>query len=77
MNPLYDLLNRILDVDKSKITDSMSPNEVDTWDSFNALVLVSELESTFKVKFNLEEVNAVKNVGDIKAALRKHGVEIQ
>ena len=36
------------------------------WDSFNGLLLATELEKEFKVKFTMEDIVSIKNVGDIK-----------
>lgn len=71
---LHTILSKVLGVDESTITDAMSPDTVESWDSYNALMLVSELETGFNVHFTMDEVVAVKNVGDIKAALTRHGV---
>ena len=76
LDKLYSILAQVLGLDPKEISDSTSPETTETWDSFNGLVLVSELETKFKVKFTTEEVYAVKNVGDIKAALRRHHVEL-
>ena len=75
MRRLKDILIKVLEVAESDITDDMSPKTVATWDSFNSLMLVSELESVFQVKFTMAEVTAAQNVRDIKEALRRHGVE--
>lgn len=74
MKRLHDILVRILAVSPEQITDTLSPESVESWDSFNGLLLVSELESVFGVKFTMAEVVAVKNVADIKSALARHGV---
>lgn len=57
-----------------QINDQSSPETIERWDSFNGLVLVDELEAEFKIKFTLDEVLDVRNVGDIKKHLRNHGV---
>lgn len=75
MKSVEEVLVKVLNVDASKINDETTPNDVENWDSFNALILVSELEKNFKVKFTLDEVVGVKNVGDIKKVLNKHGVK--
>tara|TARA_Y100000310_G_scaffold112810_1_gene111349 strand:- start:134 stop:373 length:240 start_codon:yes stop_codon:yes gene_type:complete len=74
MKRLKVILVKILDVDEAEINDEMSVDSVEAWDSFNGLMLVSELESIFSVKFTMDEMVAVKCVGDIKAALIRHGV---
>ena len=50
------------------------PENIESWDSFNGLVLVDELETHFKVKFTISEITDVKNVADIKRHLKNHNV---
>ena len=76
MKRLNLILSKVLEIDENSIIDSTSPDNVDSWDSFNGLMLVSELEKEFNVKFTMEEVTSVKNVKDIKNSLKKHGVNI-
>ena len=71
---LVSLLSRVLDIDEALISNNTSPENTDSWDSYNALLLVSELESEFNVHFSMEEVYAVKCVKDIKEALIRHNV---
>ena len=74
MESLRELVARVLGVGKGSINDKSSPENLENWDSFNGLMMVSELEKNFNVRFSIEEVMAVKSVADIKKALRKHGV---
>lgn len=76
MKRLKAILSKVLGIDEAMITDKTSPDNVDTWDSFNALMLVSELEKEFNVKFTMEEIMSVKCVKDIKESLKKHGIEL-
>ncbi len=76
MKRLKQILSNVLQIDEDQITDETSPDNVENWDSFNGLMLVSELENKFKVHFTMDEVTAVKCVRDIKEALKKHGVEL-
>ena len=73
---LNKILVQVLKVDEKDISDATSPETVPTWDSYNALMLVSELETIFNVHFTMDEVIAVKNVGDIRMALKRHGIEL-
>ena len=72
---LLELLSRVLDINQDIISDFTSPENTDSWDSYNALLLVSELETEFNVHFTIEEVYSVKCVKDIKEALMKHKVD--
>ena len=76
MDKLKSILSQILEIPEDEINDNTSPDNADAWDSFNGLMLVSELENNYNIKFTMDEVVSVKNVGDIKRALKKHGVKI-
>lgn len=74
MKKLNAILSKVLGIEENEINNETSPDSVDSWDSFNGLILVSELENNFNVKFTMEEITSVKCVGDIKKALKKRGV---
>ena len=74
MKRLKKILSNILEINENCITDETSPDNVDAWDSFNGLMIVSELENEFNVNFTMDEVISVKNVRNIKENLKKHGV---
>ena len=74
MLTLKELVAKVLDIDKEMLNDESSSENISSWDSFNELMMVSELEDNFKVKFTLNEVESVKKFKDIKDALKRHGV---
>jgi acyl carrier protein len=76
MNKLKKILSQVLGVDESEINDQSSPDNIESWDSFNGLMLVSELESQYKIHFSTDEVISIRTVGDIKKALKKHGAKL-
>ena len=65
-----------MDVPESEINDQTSPETVKTWDSLSLYMLIDDIETEFNVKFILEEILEIKNVGDFKKQLKKHGVDI-
>ena len=75
METLRELAARVLGVEKEIIDDDSSPENIGSWDSFNAIMMVSELEKNFNVRFSMEEAMSVKNFKNIKDALKKHGVK--
>jgi|TARA_B110000014_G_scaffold150664_1_gene105163 acyl carrier protein len=66
-----------MSVPLSELTDDSGPENIDSWDSFNGLLLVDELESKFNITFSLEEVVDVKSISDIKRHLVNHGVSFE
>jgi len=73
---LYDIISKVFSVQISEINDESSPETIESWDSFNGLILVDELESNFNIKFSVSEIVDVKNVKDIKRYLNNHGVDL-
>lgn len=69
---LRALLAEILDIPPESINEKTSPENTPSWDSFNGLLIASELEKATEVKFSIEDVLSVKNVGDIKKVLDRY-----
>jgi len=74
INDVNAIVAKVFSMPESEINDQSSPENIESWDSFNGLVLVDELESHFKVKFTISEITDVKNVADIKRHLKNHNV---
>lgn len=47
------------------IHESLTANDVDNWDSLTHMILITEIETSFDIKFKLKELNKMKNVGDL------------
>ena len=73
---LHNIISKVFSVPISEINDESNPETIESWDSFNGLILVDELESNFNVKFLVSEIIDVKNVKDIKRHLKNHGVDL-
>jgi len=73
---LYDIISKVFSIQISEINDESSPETIESWDSFNGLILVDELENSFNIKFSVSEIIDVKNVKDIKRHLKNHGVDL-
>jgi acyl carrier protein len=71
---LYSTIARIMQVPVSEINDTSGPETIERWDSFQRLILLEDLETTFGIRFTLDEVISIKTVADIKRNLLNHGV---
>ncbi len=47
------------------LSETLTANDVDSWDSLTHMILITEIETAFAVKFKLKELNKMKNVGDL------------
>ena len=76
LDKLLVLLSDIFQVNKSEINNNSSPQNTKTWDSFNTLKMVLELEKEFKITMPLEDVIEIKSVRDIKNLLISKGIDL-
>ena len=65
-----------MNVPISEINNNSGSESIQEWDSFNMYVLLNEIEKEFNIKFSLEETLEIKNVGDFKKQLEKHGANL-
>ena len=68
---LQEILRDIFDDEELIIREDMSANDIEDWDSLAQINLIIAIEKEFKVKFNLEEVSSLKNIGEMLELLSK------
>jgi len=73
---LYKIIAKVMSVPLSEINDKSGPENIESWDSFNGLVLIDELEENYDIKFSIQEVTDVRTIADIKHHLKNHGVNL-
>ncbi len=70
---VFEKLNTIFrdnfDDDEICLTDATSAEDIEDWDSLEQINLVVAIQDAFGIKFNIEEVNAMKNVGEMADAI--------
>ena len=72
---LYEIISRVMNIPISDISDKSGAESIETWDSMNVYILLDEIESEYKIKFSLEEIENIKTVKDFKKYLQNHGVD--
>ena len=73
---VFSIISKVFSISESEINDQSGPENIESWDSFNGLVLVDELENYFNIKFTISEITDVKTVEDIKRHLKNHNVNL-
>jgi len=61
----------VFGVAESDISPDSSPRTVERWDSVQQIYLVLALEERFGVQLALEDIEELKNLGDIAKAIDK------
>ena len=62
-NGVQDIFRDIFDEDDMFIEDKTNSDDVEEWDSLNHINLVSAIEKEFNIRFTLEELLTLKDVG--------------
>lgn len=75
MNNILKKINKIFQLifdDKNlKISKKTSAKDIDEWDSLAQIKLISRIEKDFKLRFNIKEINNLKNVGEMIDLIEK------
>jgi len=63
----------IFDDDSIIVTESTVADDIEDWDSLEHINLVLALEQRFNLKFSMDEVIGMKNVGDMVDIVMERG----
>lgn len=75
-NRFRTIVSTILQVPENQITDELTPDRVDTWDSLNHINLIGALEQEFGVTLATENLEKTQSIPVLKSLLLQHGVHV-
>jgi len=67
METIKEIIARILSIEEAEIKDQTARDKTESWDSFNHLLLVSEIEKEFNIKFTIKEVEETKTFKELES----------
>lgn len=62
---LNGIFRKVLKRDDITLTEDTTAHEVEGWDSLTNMILLTEIEKKFGVRFTFREIVKLKNVGDL------------
>ncbi len=65
INKLTPVFRKVFSDNTLVVTDQLSALDVENWDSLSHMLLISEVENEFSIKFKLKDLNKMANVGDM------------
>lgn len=65
MNRLTNVFRSVFDDEEINISDKTTADDIEDWDSLEHINLLVAVEQEFNIKFNMNEVGNMKNVGDM------------
>lgn len=66
----------VFDDDTIEILPDMTANDIDGWDSFAHLNLITAIENSFDIQIADDEVIRLKNVGDIIEIIERKSITL-
>jgi acyl carrier protein len=65
VDKLKGMLVSILKHENFEMKDELTAAQVDGWDSLTHMVIITEIEKSFQIKFKLKELNKLSNLGSL------------
>lgn len=72
---VQEIFRDLFDDDKLIITNETDAEDIADWDSLMQIRLTVAIEKEFKIKFDFEELKALRNVGDMLELVEKKAVD--
>lgn len=76
MDKLAETFATVLRIDAARLNDESSPENTPSWDSMNAVRLVTAIEETFSVELTTTEILRMRTLGMARDVLRRKGVQV-
>lgn len=62
---LQEIFRDVFDDEELELSETTTAKDIEDWDSFAQIQLIIAIEKHFKVHFQVHEVSALKNVGEM------------
>ena len=74
MNNLIDCFVRTFGIERERVTLKLAYQSIPEWDSVGHMALVAEIENTFNVTLDTDDIIGMSDVAKALEILQKHGV---
>jgi len=73
MKELKKIVVKVLNIDEIEVNDTLTMENAKQWDSFNHLLLISEIEKEMSITFSIQEVEKIKSFKDLREIVLDKG----
>lgn len=74
---LYSCFATALTIPPETVNDELMYNTIPQWDSVAHMALIAELEQTFDVMFDTDDIIAMNSVAKAREILVRHGITFE
>jgi len=75
-NKLHEVFADTLNIDRSRVTDSLTYNTIPEWDSVAHMALIAALENSFDIMLDTDDIVDMSSVAKAKEILSKYHVQL-
>ena len=68
---IFEIIANVLGMDKKDVTEDLSMENTEKWDSLAHLMIVGEIEEKLKINIPLEKVIEISTIQDLLDAIQK------
>lgn len=72
---LVQTFSHALGIDADEVKDELTYNTIKQWDSTAHMILIAELEDTFDVMLDTDDIIDMSSVGKAKEILKKYDIK--
>ena len=72
-DPLFRLLRDFFNLPPDTLSQDITQKAIASWDSLAMVQLIADLQGTFLVEFELDEIGTLRSYDEIRSALAKKG----
>jgi acyl carrier protein len=68
---LTDVFLELFELDELELTDEMTANDIDKWDSMTHLLLITKIEEQFSIEVTGMDIMHLNNVGNLIELIKR------
>lgn len=72
LEKVIEICKDVFDNEDLELNENSCAADVEEWDSLTHLSIISDLEEDFEMSFTLDEINGLKNLGELVKAIIAH-----
>ena len=65
LEKLAPIIRKAVKNENLELNEALSSNEIEGWDSLAQMLIASEVEKAFSIKFKLREIGQFKTIGNL------------
>ena len=73
---LTAIFQEVFDDKTIVLNEDMTSNDIGSWDSLSHMLMITQVENAFSIKFSLREINKLKNVGVLIRLIESKSVNV-